>query len=139
MLRELVSVLMDLLVLAREEKIEQNAAKFGTNDANLSEIASLASGAVSVREQHTTEGNHSILQLLVYICGIYGVDLKSVRLFDGNEKEKDQGKGEENASRKEEFESIDFAKLPVYGWSELQLGAVREALAVAEALPGTLT
>ena len=128
-LRELISVVMDLVVLGREEKREQNAARLGVNDSNMSEVA--ASSHVTVREHQITEGNQSILRLVTYICSIYGVNLKATRLKD------DLGQDEARDETWEmEAESIDFAKQPTYGWSELQLGVVREALAVAEALPG---
>jgi trafficking protein particle complex subunit 9 len=131
-LRELVSVLMDLIVLAREEKLEQHAARLGVSDANLSELAASTPTHMSVREQQLTEGNQSILRILIHICGIYGVDLQAVGLKDGG------GRGVKNEEWEREAESIDFARQATYGWSELQLGAVREALAFTEALPGEL-
>lgn len=128
-LRELASVIMDLLVLGREEKREQNAARLGVNDFNMSEI--VANAHVTIREHQTTEGNESILRLVTYICSIYGVNLKATRLKD----EVTKGDTRDEAWEME-AESIDFAKQPTYGWSELQLAVVQESLAMAEALPG---
>lgn len=120
---------MDLVVLGREEKREQNAARLGVNDSNMMEL--VANAHVTVREHQITEGNQSILRLVTYICSIYGVNLKATRLKD--DVAQDDARDE---TWEMEAESIDFAKQPTYGWSELQLGVVREALAVAEALPG---
>lgn len=128
-LRELVSVVMDLLVLGREEKREQNAARLGVNDSNMAEIA--ANSHVTIREHQITEGNQSVLRLVTHICAIYGVNLKATRL-----KDEVTQTGLKDEKWETEAESIDFAKQPTYGWSELQLGVVRESLAVAEALPG---
>ncbi|KAG8836757.1 hypothetical protein FRC18_010798 [Serendipita sp. 400] len=126
-LRELVSVVMDLVVLAREERREQNMARMGVADGNLSELA--ASVHVTVREHQLKDGNRSILRLLIYICGIYGVNLKAVPLQEQNSTKENDPEWEERLN------SIDFSRQPTYGWSELQMGVVREAIAVTEALP----
>jgi trafficking protein particle complex subunit 9 len=126
-LRELVSVVMDLIVLAREERREINAARMGANDTALSELTT--SAHVTIREHQLTEGNQSILRLLTYICGVYGIDLKSIQL-------KNEMKSNDDKDWEKEAENIDFARQTSYGWAELQLGVVRESLAVAEALSG---
>lgn len=125
-LRELVSVVMDLVYMGREERREQNIARMGVTDGNLAEIA--ASTHMTIREHQLKDGNASILRLLTHICAVYGINLRAIRL-------EEEGQKEDETEDRDEMDSIDFARQPSYGWPELQLGVVREAIAVAEALP----
>lgn len=127
-LRELVSVVVDLIVMAREERREMHAARFGVGDGKLSDLA--ASAHVTIREHQITDGNDSILRILTYICNIYGVNLHAIKL---------RSKGPDTSQTPDdENDRLDFVKEPSYGWPELQLGVVRESLAIAEALPGEI-
>jgi hypothetical protein len=125
-LRELISVVVDLIVLAREERREMHAARFSVADGKLSDLA--ASSHITIRDHQLTDGNDSILRILTYICSIYGVNLHAIKLKSTDASE----------PSKEDDGRLDFVREPSYGWAELQLGVVRESLAVAEALPGEL-
>jgi len=115
-----------LIVCARDEGREAITAGLG--------IATPGGGgappAVGVREHVITEGNESVLRMVKYVCEVYGVDLTSVKVVgskkDGVEAEQDSHIDDDP----------DSHSTPLFGWPELQVGAVREAVAVAEALPG---
>jgi hypothetical protein len=81
------------------------------------------------------------VRLVRHICAVYGIDLGAVRLLgkdplpvtnDG------RMRGEEGGDFGED-EEMDIAKPSPFGWAELQVGVVREAVAIAEALPGELS
>jgi hypothetical protein len=92
-------------------------------------------GSVSVRQNESKEGNDSVLKLLKYICRILGVDLDAVRLVsvdaDGRPASLMNGDSTIFSTEEELLTPPD-----PFGWPELQVGIVREAVAVAEALPG---
>ncbi|KAG2144925.1 TRAPP II complex [Suillus cothurnatus] len=93
---------------------------------NGDEVSIVGKGAVGVRQNETLEGNQSILKLLIRTCKVLGVDLEAVcvaKATDGTSNDLDG--------------SADAAK-ESFGWPELQVGVIREAIAVAEALPDPL-
>lgn len=81
-------------------------------------------GDIGVRMAEATEGNESILRIVKYVCEIYGISMARVQV-DGQEAGDDTGEDEE----------LDL-EIPKFGWREVQIGVVREAVQIAEALPG---
>ena len=64
--------------------------------------------------------------MVKHVCRVHGVDLDAVQLISEDSE----------ASNVPAFEDQDDTDIEAYGWPELQIGIVREAVAVAEALPG---
>ena len=134
-LRELLSTVMDVLVCSRDEVIK-SARERGNGLGTLGSPGSgglgivdagSGVGSVGVRESESTNGNESIIRLVKYVCEVYGVDLGAVNIVGPNAKG-----GVEVGVDDEAIEG----RMLRYGWDELQLGVVREATAVVEALPG---
>ena len=134
MLRELLSTVMDVLVCSRDEVIKSARERgsglgaLGSASSGLGIVdAGSGVGTVGVRESESTDGNESIIRLVRYVCEVYGVDLGLVQIVGPDAK----GGVEVGV----DDEAVEGRKLR-YGWDELQLGVVREAAAVVEALPG---
>ncbi|ETW85889.1 hypothetical protein HETIRDRAFT_42700 [Heterobasidion irregulare TC 32-1] len=127
-LREVIGCVMDLMVCGREE-----AGDIGLGYA-LANAASMMQdkGAVGVKENERPDGNESVLKLVKHVCNVHGVNLSVVKLIDTGSITSD-GPLETEASQNEDPEEVILED--PYGWPELQVGIVREALAVAEALP----
>jgi len=125
-LREVVGCIMDLVVCAREDNEPTYSYSSGTtiNGTGLSD-----SDTIAVKGVQRSTGNGSVLKLVKYICEVHGVNLETVRFMNA-----DQGTQEEGGVP-QDTGSDDLLEDP-YGWPELQIGIIREALAVAEALPG---
>jgi hypothetical protein len=141
-LREVISCIMDLIVCGREEndllrKSDVGSVSTGNRSENSDEVSIVGKGAVGVRQNEILEGNQSILKLLVRACKVLGVDLEAVgvaKTTDGTSSE--VGGRDSGGSAVEDLERpVDAAK-ESFGWPELQVGVIREAIAVAEALPG---
>jgi hypothetical protein len=141
-LREVISCIMDLIVCGREEndllrKSDVGSTSIGNRSENSDEVSIVGKGSVGVRQNEILEGNQSILKLLVRACKVLGVDLEAVgvaKTTDGTSSE--VGGRDSNGSAGEDLEGpVDAAK-ECFGWPELQVGVIREAIAVAEALPG---
>lgn len=158
-LREVLAVLMDMVVASREEAtakaakaimsgeasegkspIPQNPG-LGIAGAGLDHSSSLPSsatglgaGTVGVRANVSNDGNESILRVVEYVCDMYGVDLSKVGItWPGSDPPEGEGKGDHNSPA---LSVEDEGTTEAFGWPELQLGVVREAVAIAEALPG---
>ena len=114
-MREIMACLMDLVVQGRDEV--RNAAKFQGVNKITGQSEGHAQEDLGIREGDSITGNDSLLRLVKYICNIHSVDLDTVT-FD------ESGAASENI------------KAEPHGWTDLQVGLVREAIAVAEALPG---
>ena len=125
-LREVVGCIMDLLVCAREETDLAYSSGATVNSMGSGDL-----GAVAVKGTVRSTGNESVLKLVKYICEVHGVNLEAVT-FVNTTTEGTQIEG----GVPQYTNSYDQLEDP-YGWPELQIGIVREALAVAEALPGT--
>lgn len=142
-LREVTSCIMDLIVCGREEndllrKSDVGSASIGNRSENGDEVNMVGKGAVGVRPNEILEGNQSILVLLIRACKVLGVDLEAVGVAKAADTSSEVESGDSNRPSTEDLESLaDAAKEP-FGWSELQVGVVREAIAVAEALPDPL-
>ena len=126
-LREVIGCIMDLVVVGRAEV---QSASNGGYDPHVTDSprSTHAQDApyLAVRENERADGNRSIISLIRYICKLHGIDLECVRLVDPL-----SSADEEDASLEEQRSLED-----PFGWPELQVGIIREALAVAEALPG---
>jgi hypothetical protein len=78
----------------------------------LASAASVTGGSVTAMQKETEEGNRAVLQLVLRVLDIFGLDLCSLG-------------------------SDAPVKMPTrYGWPELQVAMLREAVAAAETLPG---
>ena len=136
LLREVLGCLLDLMVCGREEdgfsqtpNIPQSA---GLGIHNVHPVAGANWGAVGVRLSESTAGNESILKLLAHVCRVLGINLQAVGLSESTDtKVVDQPPSLNNYDE----DIVDELREPC-GWPELQVGVVREAVAVAEALPG---
>ncbi|KAG9019650.1 hypothetical protein FRB90_011996 [Tulasnella sp. 427] len=157
-LREVLAVIMDMVVSSREEATAKAAkaimsgepksgkspapsnAGLGIAGAGIDVVGSLPSsatghgtGTVGVRANVSNDGNESVLRVVKYICDTYGVDLSKVAITrpesDSPEDSNEEVKIGPVVSEEED------GVVEAFGWPELQLGAVREAVAIAEALP----
>jgi hypothetical protein len=129
-LREVLGCIMDLIVVGREDPAERNrrvsiSLAKGAG-LGLQNVQGLGSGTVGARDNEGKAGNESILKIVKHICLVHGIDLEAVKLLDSKSEEGD----------KHDESDTEGATVP-FGWPELQVGIVREALAVAEALPGS--
>ncbi|KAI9507373.1 transport protein Trs120 or TRAPPC9 TRAPP II complex subunit-domain-containing protein [Russula earlei] len=121
-LREVVGCIMDLVVCAREEYGPTYPSKPTPN--GLSD-----SGTVATKGIEIPTGNESVLKIVKYICEVHGVNLEAVRFVNTTARSTPEGEGVPQDT------SLDDLPEDPYGWPELQLGIIREALAVAESLP----
>jgi hypothetical protein len=117
---------MDLVVCAREQPEPGFPPGTAVNGKGSGD-----SGAVAVKGIERSTGNESVLKLVKHICDVHGINLEAVRF--GNTDTHDT---QEEGAASQDTSSDDLQEDP-YGWPELQIGIVREALSVAEALPGT--
>jgi len=135
-LREVLSVVMDLIVSAREEMREGLTS--ATSAVSPGGTPGTTTAQISIREHEFGDGNESVVRVMRHICAVYGIDIGAVKLLgkdpplvtngvDGEEKR--EGDIDEDAE-------TDVAKPSPFGWAELQVGVVREVVAISEALPG---
>lgn len=135
-LREVLGCILDLMVCGREEdglsrmSSVPGTAGLGIQGLNSSGVGGGWSG-VGVRLSESADGNESILKLLKYVCKVLGINLDAVQLVDVND---DLSIDESVAPVV--YDNSEGENHEPYGWPELQVGVVREAVAVAEALPG---
>lgn len=136
-LRELLGSIMDLIVCGREENsgARANAAGLGIRGAPVA-TSTTTPGTVGVRENPRVEGNESLLRIIKHICRVHGVDIESVKLVDRSIL--GTASNGDSANDADDEDLSDSATDP-FGWPELQIGIIREAIAVAEALPGRCT
>ncbi|KAH9005302.1 TRAPP II complex [Lactarius hatsudake] len=120
-LREVVGCIMDLVVCAREEDGRSYLPEIATNGKESGD-----SGAVAVKGIERSTGNESVLKLVKFVCEVHGIDVEAVTFV--NPSTQDEG------GAPQDLDADDVQEDP-YGWPELQIGIIREALAVAEALP----
>ncbi|KAJ7235474.1 TRAPP II complex [Mycena haematopus] len=134
-LREVLGCILDLIVCGREEDGFSRLSSvplpvgLGIQGSNSSQR-----GNVGVRFSENIDGNESVLRLLKYVCKVLGINLDAVRLLGNSEA--DCTEVDSAATNLEEDMTTEF--MEPYGWPELQVGVVREAVAVAEALPDYL-
>jgi trafficking protein particle complex subunit 9 len=135
-LREVLGCVMDLLVCGRREAESLHDAASSTSEARESHRISEGDGSISMRRSETTEGNESLVKVLTHACQVLGVDVEAIRSASNTD-----GGGDKDLSLKRtgttELEALGISGSPdPFGWPELQVGIVREAIAVAESLPG---
>ncbi|KAI0818742.1 transport protein Trs120 or TRAPPC9 TRAPP II complex subunit-domain-containing protein [Irpex lacteus] len=126
-LREVLGCVMDLVVCGREESGGRVGVVGGGGGGGGGQ-----GGSVGVRANDSKEGNESVLRLVRYVCRVHGVDLEAVK-FRSSERPASSLDVEAESEAGQEGEG-EQGQEP-YGWPELQIGIVREAIAVAEALP----
>ncbi|KAE9396079.1 hypothetical protein BT96DRAFT_1041682 [Gymnopus androsaceus JB14] len=113
-LREVLGCILDLIVCGRSEDAHTNMRSFGNK------------GSVGIRLNESSDGNESILKLLKHVCKVLGVNLDAIQMVDVNAEPGSQVEDDSDVYREP------------FGWPELQIGVVRESVAVAEALPDFL-
>lgn len=133
MLRQVQAAVMDLVVCAREETRASTPSPRPTSLNSESGGISLApQNALSIRRTESSQGNTSIIRITRYIAQVYGINLGRVGVADLENLQRSSLKSLEATPTLPHLAEGDAR----YGWPELQVGVVREALAVAEALPG---
>lgn len=141
-LREVISCIMDLVVCGRDEEYQLRRSDVGSNSLivrtaglqNGDENTPTGNGNLAFRPNENMEGNQSVLKILTYACKALGVDLESVNVAAPPSVEEEGDVDPQIVP----FEALSLAESlnSLFGWPELQVGVVREAIAVAEALPG---
>jgi trafficking protein particle complex subunit 9 len=121
-LREVVGCIMDLIVCARGENVST------PSETTVNGVESGGAGAVAIKKTEISTGNESVIKLIKYICEVHGIDSEAVAFV--NPATQDKGGVSQDCDP-------DDPQEDPYGWPELQVGIIREALVVAEALPGT--
>ncbi|KAG6850996.1 hypothetical protein H0H93_004483 [Arthromyces matolae] len=139
-LREVLGCVLDLMVCGREEDgLSRMSSIPGTSGLGLQGLnASMGAGGwsgVGVRMSESADGNDSVLGLLKHICRVLGIDLDAVNLIDVNSAGHETPAQRDGSSIYDEYDNDALGLSETYGWPELQVGVVREAVAVAEALP----
>ncbi|KAJ7285808.1 TRAPP II complex [Mycena rebaudengoi] len=136
-LREVLGCILDLIVCGREEDGLSRLSSvppppnLGFQGLNSGSSSGRGNGNVGVRFSESMEGNESVLKLLKHVCKVLGINLDAVRLVENSE-----GNSVDDTPSLEDDLATEF--IEPYGWPELQVGVVREAVAVAEALPDYL-
>ena len=137
-LRETVGCVMDLVVCGREDYDDYRPSSAKPVVIG-PDVSAPSPGTLGMRESETTEGNEGIVKLVKYICKIHGVDLEAVNVVEtGPDATHPRDSRTRDGKRESEVPPVpedDPPKEPI-GWPELQIGILREAIAVAEALPG---
>ncbi|KAJ7774579.1 TRAPP II complex [Mycena maculata] len=137
-LREVLGCILDLIVCGREEdgfsRLSSVPLPPGLGIQGLNSSSSSQRGNVGVRFSENMDGNESVLKLLKYVCKVLGINLDAVRLLDNS----GEGPPDEQSVAASIEDDIGTEFIEPYGWPELQVGVVREAVAVAEALPDFL-
>ena len=131
-LREVLGCLLDLMVCGREEDGYSHPSSVPVSAGlGIHNYTPGGWGTVGVRVSESAAGNDSILKLLTYVCRVLGINLEAVTL-----EENDHSNLVDRPSLNDYDEDIIEELGEPCGWPELQVGVVREAVAVAEALPG---
>ncbi|KAG6879987.1 hypothetical protein C0992_008580 [Termitomyces sp. T32_za158] len=140
-LREVLGCILDLIVCGREEDgLSRMSSVPGTSGLGIQGMKQSSGGGwggVGVRVSESTDGNDSILELLKYVCKVLGINLDAVKLVDVNPSGFPSSvvADESSSISYEDYDKETFENMETYGWPDLQVGVVREAVAVAEALP----
>ncbi|KAI0748229.1 transport protein Trs120 or TRAPPC9 TRAPP II complex subunit-domain-containing protein [Daedaleopsis nitida] len=134
-LREVLACLMELVVSGREETGNGTARVLsaGLRNRNNALNVTTAQGTVGVRENERTDGNESILRIVKHVCRVHGIDLEAVKLLQSNASARESCSSQ-NADDTDDIEDLQALREP-FGWPELQLDIIREAISIAEALP----
>lgn len=140
-LREVLGCILDLMVCGREEdglsRMSSIPGTAGLGIQGLNSSGLPGWSGVGVRMSESADGNESILKLLKYVCKVLGINLGAVKLVEVDVDNKPAASIDTNTITYEEYDIDAVVDIEEpYGWPELQVGVVREAVAVAEALPG---
>ncbi|TBU35870.1 TRAPP II complex [Dichomitus squalens] len=135
-LREVLACLMDMVVCGRDESGSGSARVLsaGLGNRNNSLNVTTSQGTVGIRENERTDGNESILHIVKHICRVHGVDLEAVKLLDNSTPDRTSQAPQTDAEGEENEELAPSLHEP-FGWPELQIDIIREAIGIAEALP----
>ncbi|KAH9946027.1 TRAPP II complex [Epithele typhae] len=135
-LREVLGCLMDMVVCGREESSTGSARVLsaGLGNRNNSLNVATAQGTVGIRENERSEGNESILYIVKHVCKVHGIDLEAVKLLEPRHPGRDS-RASEDCEDEDTDEDLARSLQEPFGWPELQMDIIREAIAVAEALP----
>ncbi|TFK54866.1 hypothetical protein OE88DRAFT_1653405 [Heliocybe sulcata] len=140
-LREVLGCIMDLIVCAREESQEHRSSRpqsagagLGFSGVYLGSAKAVDHGAVGVRANERQDGNESVLRLVKHVCRVHGVNLDAVKLVDISTDTEGNVRDSIQSSALQEEDAME-GQPETHGWPELQVGIIREAMAVAEALP----
>ncbi|KAF8559602.1 hypothetical protein OG21DRAFT_1402685 [Imleria badia] len=143
-LREVISCIMDLVVCGRDEDYQLRRSDVGSAGLvvrtsglqNGDDNTPTGNGSLAFRPNENMQGNQSVLRVLTYACKTLGVDLESVSVAAPPNAEEEGNVDLDIVP----FEALSLAESlnKSFGWPELQVGVVREAIAVAEALPDQL-
>ncbi|KAI0703613.1 TRAPP II complex [Cytidiella melzeri] len=126
-LREVLGCVMDLIVCGREETGGSRIAGTGLGIQGV-DVGNGSQGSVGIRTNDNTIGNDSVLRVVKHICKVHGIDLEAVKLESHPDHSSQPLPTHDTAVDTNLFQDT-------FGWPELQIGIVREAIAVAEALP----
>lgn len=137
-LREVLGCILDLLVCGREE--DAMPAMNGLNSALPTPdgdgvLRRPSRGDVGVRQSESSEGNEGLLRVLKHVCKVFGIDLEAVKILEASSPRASQLLQKVAPTIGDiDQDSLAHYQEP-YGWPELQVGVLREAVAVAKALP----
>lgn len=134
-LREVLGCLLDLIVCGREEDgmSQPTALPSGLGVHNMTPAPSSYFPNVGIRLSESSEGNRAVLEVLKHACRTMGLDLDAVHLVDPSDNKRDSITDALLFKQYDEEETAIFQE--PCGWAELQVGIIRETVAVAEALP----
>ncbi|KAF9264661.1 hypothetical protein L218DRAFT_861806 [Marasmius fiardii PR-910] len=121
-LREVLGSVMDLIVCGREDGNHPSLS----NGGDIQGVATGLDTQVGVRLTERSDGNQSVLDLLKRVCRVLGVNLDAVKIADLDDSTVSPNTNDTGDSQEP------------FGWPELQVGVIRESIAVAEALPDFL-
>ena len=136
-LREVLGCLLDMVVCGREESGAGSARVLsaGVGSRNNSLHVMTTQGTVGIRENERSEGNESILHIMKHVCKVHGIDLEAVKLLEPDVPSRSSQSSEQTDDLANDDSHTQTLQEP-FGWPELQMDIIREAIAVAEALPG---
>lgn len=138
-LRELLACVMDFIVQGRDDKVSVNPPSTADSKHDSLSLENPPDGTdngakVGYRSKDDTEGNDSILQLVLHVCEIHGLDLNAISFCPVS------GESRPSISSTSPFDArgrLHQETADIHGWPGLWVGLAREALTIAEALPGT--
>ncbi|KAG8889667.1 hypothetical protein FRB99_003967, partial [Tulasnella sp. 403] len=137
---------MDMLVVCRDDSMQ--VAVNGTGKAPGLAITGVdmgaltsspkvppSSGTVGVRHSVDEDGNESVLKVVRYIGETYGIDFGKVGIVKADAPSARESLQDVSPPGGSVKNDDDDDAAGHYGWPELQIGVVREAVVIAEALP----
>lgn len=114
--REIVKLLAMAVVEGREEHRDQQT---GAVMSPTEMPGSSVNQAVTIRRKESTDGNAGVMALIERVCAVFGIDLLS---FTDEQTEP-------------VLQAAKELRPTHFGWPELQVEIMKEAIAVSEALP----